>query len=35
MECDNTTAASYIIKQGGTISLTLCKEMTDLFEWTR
>ena len=32
MECDNTTAVSYLNKQGGTISRTLCNKAMDLFE---
>jgi hypothetical protein len=33
VECDNTTAVSYMNKQGGTLSHTLCQEACRLHEW--
>ena len=33
LECDNSTAVSYLNKQGGTRSLTLCQEAVELHHW--
>ena len=33
VECDNSSAVTYINKQGGTRSWTLCQEAMTLYEW--
>ena len=35
VECDNTTAVSYINRQGGTVSRALCQEAVIVHEWAR